>query len=410
MPPISSIQTSTDLLSQAVHRSGKFSVEGILERAFTHVFSGLVYPQIWEDPVVDMAAMEITPQHHIVTIASGGCNVLSYLSAKPRRISAVDLNHTHVALTRLKLAGLAHLPGWQEFYAFFGEAHSTANIGMYDRHIKPKLDGSTRGYWEGRSVLGRRRISQFARNFYRGGLLGRFIGAGHAVAALYGRNPSALLDCTTVAEQEAVFDKELAPLFDKRLVRWITSRKASLYGLGIPPAQYEALAGNRSMAEVLRERLKRLACGFPIQFNYFAWQAFGRSYAPDAAGPLPPYLERTNFATLRDSASRVNVQQASITDLLRDSLPGSVDRVVLLDAQDWMTDRQLNELWNAITSASAPGARVLFRTAGEESILPGRVHSSTLSRWKYLEQLSRRLGAEDRSSIYGGFHVYERND
>ena len=51
----------------------------------------------------------------------------------------------------------------------------------------------------------------------------------------------------------------------------------SLYGLGIPPAQYEALVSANAqgnMSEVLRERLKKLACDFSIQDNYFAWQAF----------------------------------------------------------------------------------------------------------------------------------------
>jgi S-adenosylmethionine-diacylglycerol 3-amino-3-carboxypropyl transferase len=56
----------------------------LLDRAAL-AFRGLVYAQIWEDPVVDMAALAIEPQHRIVTIASGSCNALSYLTAGPRR-------------------------------------------------------------------------------------------------------------------------------------------------------------------------------------------------------------------------------------------------------------------------------------------------------------------------------------
>ncbi len=70
---------------------------------------------------------------------------------------------------------------------------------------------------------------------------------------------------------------------------------SSLYGLGIPPAQYEALAGGRDMGAVLRDRVERLACGFSLSDNYFAWQAFGRAYARDASGPLPPYLQAGEF-------------------------------------------------------------------------------------------------------------------
>ena len=45
------IEHSSQLLSSAVHRSAGLSIDGLLERAFTYAFSGLVYPQIWEDPV-----------------------------------------------------------------------------------------------------------------------------------------------------------------------------------------------------------------------------------------------------------------------------------------------------------------------------------------------------------------------
>ena len=238
-------------------------------------------------------------------------------------------------------------------------------------------------------------------------LLGRFIGTGHLLARLAGRDLSRFTRCQTREEQRAYFDREIAPLFDSRPVRWITNRRATLFGLGIPPAQYDALCDGKPMSQVLKQRLERLACDFPLSENYFAWQAFARSYAPDATGPLPPYLQRSNFQALQKRADRVQMLHASLTDVLDKMKPGSAHRFVLLDAQDWMTDGQLNALWSAITRAAAPGARVIFRTAGEKTILPGRVAEGTLSHWTYLETLSAELGAEDRSSIYGGFHVYE---
>ena len=80
-----------------------------------------------------------------VTIASGGCNVMSYLASSPNRITAVDLNHTHVALTKLKLAGLQGLPNWAEFYRFFGEADEHQNIDKYYEHLRALMEDLTRG-------------------------------------------------------------------------------------------------------------------------------------------------------------------------------------------------------------------------------------------------------------------------
>ena len=95
----------------AVVRNTALSATGILERIFSAAFRGLVYPQIWEDPLVDMEALALKSTDTMVTIASGSCNVMSYLTANPAEIIAVDLSPAHVALGKLKLAAATHLPG-----------------------------------------------------------------------------------------------------------------------------------------------------------------------------------------------------------------------------------------------------------------------------------------------------------
>ncbi len=395
-------------LKRAVRRNRALSREGLLERLFERLFRGLVYTQIWEDPEIDLEALAITPDCHVVAIASGGCNVLSYLTADPARITAVDLSLAHVALNRLKLAAASRLPSWEAFHRFFGAADDPANVTAYDRLIAPHLDRQSRAYWEGRSLhqLGRRRISIFASRAYRYGVLGRFIGLAHVVARLHGVRPRELLAARTLDDQRKFFESSLAPLFDKPMVRWATANRLSLYGLGIPPAQYEALAGSRSMGAVLRDRVERLACGFSLHDNYFAWQAFGRAYSGAGDGPLPPYLERRHFDAVRARVGRVHIKNRSITEFLAASPSSSADRYVLLDAQDWMTDGQLNGLWREITRTARPGARVIFRTAAEPSLLPGRVADEILAHWRYDAELSARFSARDRSAIYGGFHLY----
>jgi S-adenosylmethionine-diacylglycerol 3-amino-3-carboxypropyl transferase len=393
----------------AVGYGRSLAPSNLLNALFASLFKGLVYPQIWEDPEVDMQALSIAPDSHVIAIASGGCNILSYLTADPRRVTAVDLNPTHVALNRLKLAAAQRLPSWHAFYRFFGNADENANLAAYDRFIAPHLDPLARRYWEQRRFgVGARRIGQFTRNFYRYGLLGRCIGFGHFVARAYGVNPRDMLRARSIEEQRQYFATALAPLFDRGLVRWMLSRPFSLFGLGIPPAQYEALAGagNGDIAAVVYERLERLTCAFRIDENYFAWQAFGRGYARDAEGPLPPYLRRQNFENVRARADRVEVLNRSFTEYLQGCADASRDRYVLLDAQDWMSDQQLNALWCEITRTAKPGARVIFRTAAKPSLLPGRVAPEILARWDYRAAESLALAERDRSAIYGGFHLY----
>jgi S-adenosylmethionine-diacylglycerol 3-amino-3-carboxypropyl transferase len=216
-----------------------------------------------------------------------------------------------------------------------------------------------------------------------------------------------MLAARSVEEQRQIFRTELAPLFDKRFVRRLLGHRMSLYGLGIPPAQYVSLSdGAATAADVVRARLEKLACDFDLADNYFAWQAFNRAYAPAGRGPLPPYLQADTFAAIRDRAHRVRVELISLTEYLAAQPSASLDRYVLLDAQDWMSDQALTRLWQQVTRTARPGARVIFRTAAEESLLPGRLPEPLLARWRYQAERARALGARDRSAIYGGFHLY----
>jgi S-adenosylmethionine-diacylglycerol 3-amino-3-carboxypropyl transferase len=399
-------------LGAAVHQHRPVSRRGLQERLFTLAFRSLVYPQIWEDPVVDMEALRLGPGDRVLAIASGGCNVLSYLTADPAEIIAVDLNGAHIALNKLKICAFRELPDHAALFQFLGRADARENLALYENFLRPRLDDATRAYWDSRSLDGRRRIEAFARNFYRHGLLGRFIGAGHVVAKLYGKRLDAVLYARNLDQQRRAFEREIAPLFEKRLVRWLARRPAALYGLGIPPAQYRALAadGPDGIAAVLKKRVERLACDFPIRDNYFAWQAFGRRYDLASDPSLPPYLQAANFEALRARAKRVRPHHGSLTDRLAAEPDASLDAYVLLDAQDWMNDVALTALWTEIRRTARPGARVIFRTAAAERLLPGRVPQEILAAFAYDAERSREGGARDRSSIYGAFHLYVRAD
>lgn len=400
-------QTVEDRIGAAVNQNAALTPEGLLERGFGRLFRGLVYAQIWEDPVADMEALHLSDSDSIVCIASGGCNVMSYLTANPASIMAVDLSPAHVALNRLKLAAVRFLPDHAAFYDMFGYADRAGNLANFDRYLAPHLDKDTLAFWTETTMSGPRK-KIFAKGLYRHGLLGRFIGAAHVVARLGGVDFQHLLTANNLEDQKAFFETQIAPLYDTKLVRFLARRRASLFGLGIPPAQYDKLAADAGgdVIPVLRERTRKLFCDFPIDENYFAWQAANRGYAADGNGPVPPYLEAGNFETVRLGARHVSVLNQSVTDALAKQPNSSKDAYVLLDAQDWMNDQQLNALWTEITRTAAPGARVLFRTGGVSNILPGRVASTVLDQWKYDAAASRTATEADRSAIYGAVHLY----
>jgi S-adenosylmethionine-diacylglycerol 3-amino-3-carboxypropyl transferase len=403
---------SPELIAEAVNARPVTTGQGLLERLFKLSFGGFVYNQIWEDPDIDAEALQLDSDSRILTISSGGCNVLNYLVHGVASIDAVDLNANHLNLLRLKLCGLANFPTHEDFFAFFGNAQDRENVRRYGKHLRPKLDAAARAYWEGgnaRRALKRERFRYFERGLWKNSSLGTFLRVMHGVARRKGMVPSRLLGCTTLAEQEEVYSKEIDPFFEMKAVRGMVKLPFFLHGLGVPPRQYETFKNEAVDGNVLEEyrlRIKRLACQFPIQDNYFAWQAFGGRYDTGNRQAIPSYLRAANFARLKETVGRVKTHLNSLTGFLETLPDASLNRFVMLDAQDWMNAEQITELWREISRVGQSGSRIIFRSGGAMTPIEKALPAELRRKFTYHQDLSRSLVQRDRSAIYGGFHLY----
>lgn len=399
---------NTQLIASATNNSPAQDEPTIWDRIIAFWLRRLVYTQIWEDPQADLAALQLPLGSTIVTVSSGGCNALSYLTAQPAQVYAVDLNEAHLALLKLKLAGIQAFSTYSDFWQFFGEAASPANAQLYRARLRPRLDAQARAYWDKRNIIGRPRYAYFTNGFYRHGMLGRFIGLAHVVARLAGVDLDALLTGETDAPERVEALARLEQLFHSRLVRLMTKTPALLFSLGMPPQQRALLGGGAPLNEVLYRRLRRLIDVHPRDDNYFAWQALRRRYRGPGDRCLPPYLQKRNFARMRNDAGLIIPVHADVRVFL-ESLPArEVDAVVLLDSQDWMALDDIRGLWDAIDRTGSDQVRVIFRTAGAQSPLERKELAPLRDIWRRDEERSE-IGYElDMSGIYGGFHCYVR--
>src|ERR1700744_323700 len=399
---------STQLIADAVRNSRGDEQSTVWDRLFAFWFRRLVYPHIWEDRKADLAALQLPVGSTIVTISSGGCNALSYLTARPAQVFAVDLNGAHLALLKLKLAGLRAFSRYEEFWQFFGEGASPDNDTLYRERLWLLLDVETRAFWDKRNLFGRPRHGYFTDGFYRHGLLGRFIGFAHLLAKFGGIDLMALLQGEANAPERVQALARLHRLFHSPLARLITGTPALLFSLGIPPQQRDLLGGGAPINEVLYERLLRLINGHSNETNYFAWQALQRRYPGPGDHCLPPYLQRRQFERMRDGAGLVIPVHANLRQFLEGLPARQIDAVVLLDSQDWMAPEEIADLWNAIDRAGSDDVRIIFRTAGKESPLESEELASLREIWHRDEERSAIGFERDRSGIYGAFHCYVR--
>lgn len=406
--------SSNELLT-AVKQKDSSKKQGVLQKLFAVWFDAFVYNQIWEDPRVDLKALDLDENSRILTISSGGCNALNYLLTNPECVTAVDLNRHHIFLLNLKLAALNHLPNFEDFFGFFGFGKHENNRENYQKYIAPNLDADTRNFWESSSLIGKLTHGKRINFFKNGGLYensrnGYFLRFFHKFSHFLGCRPEEVLKAKTPDEQLALYTKYVEPFFDSFFIKTVGKLPVTLFGLGIPPQQYDELikdldeGGN--ILDIYRQRTKRLAVDYPIYENYFAWQAFARKYDTDDRQAVPEYLKEENYQLLRSNTLKLRTRVGSVTEEIKDNEFGTFNRYVFLDAQDWMNPEMMTELWSAVADKSENGSRIIFRTAGATSPIEVNLPRELREKFDYKKDSSEALFKQDRASIYGGFHLY----
>ena len=305
-----------------------------------------------------------------------------------RRGSPRSILLAHVALNRLKLAAARHLPILAAFYRFFGEADERSQCcGLSAVPGRPILipkpaaigrDAAPSGWPPPHLQFSAQLLpSRAARSLHR---------LGTGLLGCYGVDLAKRLTARVRSRSSAPSSKpSWRRCSTNRLCagrRGGSCRSRSWHSAGAicrrsDPAgetwRGVARAGSRSSPAISASTT-----------TTSPGRRSARLFASRDAGPLPPYLERANFDAIRDRADRVEVLNRSFTEYPRE--PPDRDRSTALCCSTPRTGcrtQQLNDLWREITRTARPGARVIFRTAAEPSLLPGRVDDAILERWHY---------------------------
>ena len=305
-------------LARAVHRNGALSSAGLSERLFALLFSGLVYPQIWEDPDVDMEAMAARPRpprgHHRL-----GRLQRSRLShPSPAAVDAVDLNRgPHRAQPAEARRRCSHLPAHARSVPLLRRRRQRHNEAAYDRFIAPHLDAATRALLGRADWRGRRRIARVrAATSTAPGCSACSSPRAHRVARLYGVDLGRDHGCRVHSPSSAASSS-------KSSRRCSTSRLIKLALRRARPRCSASASRRRNMTRwsapataawrpCCRRGWKSSPAISRWHDNYFAWQAFARRYPAPGEAALPAYLED---AQLRDDPRQRRPRAASTTPI-----------------------------------------------------------------------------------------------
>ncbi|MHC2069524.1 BtaA family protein [Bremerella sp. T1] len=391
-------------------------VSWVRGRVFNFVHrNNLVYNTCWEDPRLDRVALEIQPHHNVMVITSAGCNALDYVLAGANHVYAVDMNPRQNALLDLKKAGIQNLE-YEDFFSMFGKGQLLDFKDIYKSKLRGSLPEWSRSYWD-------RKIKYFRprkkRSFYFRGTSGAFA----KVVNMYVENVLRmrplvldLLDAKNLDEQREIFE-----VIDRKLwtgpLKFAMSRDTTWSLVGVPRAQREHLEKQyaNGIVDFVQDNMRAVFAELPIQDNYF-WRVYVTGQYTEAC--CPEYLKPDNFQKLKDGlVHKVSTHTDSVQHFLEKHDDHPVHRLVLLDHQDWLTDKLyfalVNE-WQAITNrlAGQEDSRIIWRTGGLNTDFVDEVEITHNGQKKqvgelltYNQELADELHVKDRVHTYGAFRI-----
>lgn len=363
----------------------------------------LVYNTCWEDPRCDRAMLELDQDSNVVMITSAGDNALAYLLDGPQRINCIDVNPRQNALLELKLAALNTLE-WKAFFEVFGEGRQADFALNYSRHLRPRLQKASQDYWDQQQRYFKPGGPREGLYFH--GSSGLFAWCAGKLLTLDGplrRDLDQLLASTTLADQRARYFA-LEPRLLRRLLGGNLRQKISLSLVGVPDSQRQFMAQEcGGCYNYVRDAFRHIFTALPIRENYFYRLYLNGRYTPDCC---PAYLEKDNFATLRQLNGRIDLHTTTLAGFLRQN-PGNYSHFVLLDHQDWLAANApaaLAEEWQLIMANSRPGTRILLRSANSR---PETVPDFVRHQVRFRNDLSAPQARLDRVGTYAGVFLLE---
>jgi len=372
---------------------------------FRHVHnSNLIYNTAWEDPRLDRQLMKLDANSRVVMITSAGCNALDYLLDNPAEIHAVDMNYRQNALLELKQA-LIRQGNFEELFEMFGFGSHAEYAFVYDR-VRKTLSEPAQKFWD-------KRISFFnptslKKSFYYHGTSG--IAAYVMGNALFKLRPNVknfatcLLDARSLEEQRdayELFEREIWGPFSN----WLLRQPTLMTLLGVPRPQIKLIQDSYpgGLTDYVKDKLRHVFTELPISDNYF-WRVYMTgSYT---LGCCPNYLKQENQPALQSRVDRLKSYTTTLSGFLRE-YPGQYTHFVLLDHQDWLAAHDteaLRDEWELILANSAPGAKILMRSAGVNLDF---VPDSIRSRVRFFPERTEALHQLDRVGTYGSLHFAE---
>ena len=355
------------------------------------VLRRLLFAQCWEDPLVDREALRVREGDTVLSITSGGCNVLALALLGPRRIVAADLNESQNHLLALKIAAIRSL-SHRELLELVGALPSHRRSTLY-RACRDTLPVASRAFWDERQDL------------IRSGLLGcgryeRYLAAFRGLLRLVeGRRTLEDLFEARDREERARFYRDRWDTPTWRLMFRTFFSRTVLGRFGLDPAFFTWVEQRGGFGAHFLELAKHALIELEPRTNpYVSWITLGR-FANDEC--LPPWLQERNLERLRSRVGCIEIATVELGQALARESDDSIDAFNLSNIFEWVSPAIFRQLLGEVHRTGRDGARVSYRSLLARRITP----PEEANRFRRHAELAERLRLQDRAFVYSHLEI-----
>ncbi len=355
------------------------------------VFRDVLYANCWEDPAIDREAFRITPLDNVFSIASGGCNVLTFLLDDPLKVVALDANPRQIQLLDLKIAAFRRLT-YGQVLEFFGVRESARRPALYHQ-LRPWLRAGSAEYWDARPDVIRRGLIHAGRYERYMRLLRRTV----VRACVSRRLVRRMFAAEDAAEREKLYRERWRNRRWRMLTRLMLSR--ALNAKLFDPAFFAYLDGGLSFGRHFAAKAEHALVRLPMKDNYFlSYILLGRYFSESH---LPPYLRAENFPVIRARLDRIELVTGRCEDYFA-ALPEScLSKFNFSNIFEWMSPAAFESLLLQTVRVARNGAVLTYRNL----LVPREHPASTEPAIRSRRELAASLKARDLSFIYDAYVV-----
>lgn len=354
----------------------------------------IAYTQTWEDFDVDKSLLDIKHEDSLLTISSGGCNVLNACILNPKKIFAVDSNPAQNYLLRLKIAGIKTL-SYPEFWEFFGEGQSEKNIDLYFQKVRQLLPDTSKTYWD-------KNIGIFKSGIFKTGSLETLSLLRKSTQHLCGlERLSHFCKIEDLNDQASYYIQEIEPRLWQNITSYVPIFTMIAYGVHLRQVYFCYQAKKYYLKDLYKDKQHHLFTKIPIKSNYFWHQIFLGAYSDNTN--CPDYLKKENFEILKKNVGIVNIIDSTVTDFLKTQKNNSINKFSISDVIEFSSASQTKKIWSEIIRTAEKDALVSYR-----SFAPNIFPSADLSdQLHYFDKESKSFTDQERTASYSNVYKFK---